>query len=179
MAIKKKAKGNFTVSLSELSQEIDLKDYLGRKPTANEKKLFAELAIDTIASRTLDTTDVNGESFAKYSEEYAKKKGVSVDSVDLFLDGDMLGGIGRRSSKEKTGSVFIQMKKGLQTRKAYNHNTGDTLVQREFFAITDDEAVSIAEAVREEKEDKKKNANGTTLAQLRDAVNSLGIEQVE
>ena len=34
----KRAKGEITVSLSEMSQEINLEDYLGREPTPEEKK---------------------------------------------------------------------------------------------------------------------------------------------
>ena len=185
MAIKKKAKGNFTVSLSELSQEINLKDYIGRKPTAKEKKLFADLAVDTMINRTLDTNDINGKKFKKYSKEYAELKGVTRSSVDLFLEGDMLENIGRRSSKEKAGSVFIQMKKGLQTKKAYNHNFGDTLPQREFFGVTDMEAKKIAKEIKQEKEIKIKNkaevttSATTTLAEIRAALDLLDIEQIE
>ncbi len=180
---KDKAKGSMVVSLSELSQEIDLKEYLGRKPSASEKKLFADLAVDTIANRTLDTDDINGIAFAKYSEAYAEKKGVTVNSVDLFLDGDMLGGIGRRSSKEKVGSVFLQMKKGLQTKKGYNHQVGDTLAQREFFGITDDEAKSIAREIKDNNIDEEikenRRSSGFSFADLRAALDLLDIEQTE
>jgi len=189
MAIKKKAKGNLNVSLSELSQEINLKDYIGRKPTAKEKQLFAELVVDTIINRTLDTNDINGANFTQYSPEYAEKKGVTVDSVDMFLKGDMLESIGRRSSKEKVGSVFIQMKKGTQTKKAHNHMTKQSkknpLPQREFFGVTDMEAKKIAKEIKQEKEIKiKKKAETTestttTLAELRAALDLLDIEQIE
>tara|TARA_R110002096_G_scaffold54460_2_gene140477 strand:- start:101 stop:679 length:579 start_codon:yes stop_codon:yes gene_type:complete len=190
---KKKAKGNLKVSLSELSQEINLKDYLGRKPTASEKKHFADLVVDTIQNRTLDTHDINGKKFKKYSKEYADFKGVTRDSVDLFLDGDMLENIGRRKSKEKSGSVFIQMKKGLQTKKGYNHNVGDTLAKREFFGVTDAEAKKISSEIRDKKADKpstlsllttkkaveETTQSGTSLAELRAALELLDIEQVE
>jgi hypothetical protein len=198
MAIKKKAKGNLNVSLSELSQEINLKDYIGRKPTAKEKQLFAELAVDTIINRTLDTNDINGKKFKKYSKEYAELKGVTRSSVDLFLEGDMLENIGRRSSKEKAGSVFIQMKKGLQTKKAFNHMTTKSdmnpLPQREFFGLTDMEAKKIAKEIKEDEttniqrvasavtattQTRATQTGTTTLAELRAALDLLDIEQVE
>lgn len=185
MAIKKKAKGNFTVSLSELSQEIDLKDYLGRKPSAKEKKLFAELAIDTIENRTLDGQTINGGKFKKYSKAYAELKGVTRDSVDMFLKGDMLENIDRRSSKEKAGTVFIQMKKGKETKKAFNHQSGDTLPKREFFGVTDKEAFKMANEIKDTKLDTPKlvasesASTGTSLAQLRAALDLLDIEQIE
>lgn len=172
MAAKKKAKGKLTVSLDELSQEIDLKEYLGRKPTANEKRLFAELAVDTIENRTLDGQTVNGGKFKKYSKSYADLKGVTRDSVDLFLKGDMLESINRRKSKEKAGSVFIQMKKGIQTKKGYNHNTGQTVPRREFFGITDAEASDLANQIKE-------SGKSTSISELKAALAMLDIEQVE
>ena len=167
--------GNLNVSLDEISQEIDLSELLGRKPTSNEKRLFAEIAIDTINTRTLDGKTVNGGSFKPYSAAYAKEKGVTRDSVDLFLEGDMLESISRRSSKEKSSTVFIQMEKGLQTKKAFNHNTGDTLPKREFFGITRNEAENIANQIAEQQQETTR----VTLADLRNALSLLDIEQTE
>lgn len=151
----KKLAGNKKVSLNEISQEINLKDYLGEKPTSEQKKLFAEIAKEVIENRTLDGSDINGKKFKKYTKKYAELKGVSRDSVDLFLVGEMLEGIGRRKSKEKTNTLFLQMKKGLQTKKAFNHDTGDTLAKREFFGITESEAKGIAKEVEKESSKKK------------------------
>lgn len=172
MPKKKLASGSINVSLDELSQEIDLQNYLGRKPTTREKQLFAELAIDTINNRTLDGQTVNGGKFKKYSKAYAEKKGVTRDSVDLFLDGDMLDSISRRASKEKASSVFIQMQKGLQTKKGFRHNTGDKgMTKREFFGVTDAEARQIAEQIKQEESVKR-----ISLADLRAALDLLDIE---
>ena len=110
---KKKANGKLVVSLTELSQNIDLESYLGEKPTESQKKKFVDIAIDVIETRTLDGKTINGGKFKKYSKAYAAEKGVTRSSVDLFLEGDMLESIGRRRSKESSGSAFIQMKKGL------------------------------------------------------------------
>jgi hypothetical protein len=190
MAKKKIAKGSLNVSLSELSQEIDLKDYLGRKPTKKEKQLFAELAVDTIENRTLDGRTINGGKFKKYSKSYAEFKGVTRDSVDLFLKGDMLENIDRRSSKEKAGTVFIQMKKGKETKKAFNHMTpksnANPLPQRQFFGLTDKEASKIAEEIKDTKikvpttqSAQTTQQTTTSLAQLRAALDLLDIEQIE
>jgi hypothetical protein len=181
MAKKKRAKGNMIVSLKQLSQDINLKEYLGDTPTAKQKKLFAELAIDVIENRTLDGRTINGGKFKKYSKEYADAKGVTRDSVDLFLKGKMLDGLGRRKSKEKSGTVFVQMKKGKETLKAFNHNTGDTLPKREFFGLTDEEAKAIAKEIAETKEEKRKASagTGTSLSELRAAIDLLDIEQVD
>jgi len=174
MPKKKIAKGSLNVSLDELSQEVDLASYLGRKPTANEKTAFAELAQAEIESRTLDGKTINGGKFKKYTKKYADLKGVTRDSVDLFLDGDMLDGIGRRKSKEKASTVFIQMKKGLQTKKGFNHNTGDTVPRREFFGLTNQEAQGIANSVKEVGESRKQSR-----ADLFRALELLDIEQTE
>jgi phage gpG-like protein len=173
---RKKKAGELNISLNEISQEVDLKKYLGRKPTASEKRAFAELAVDTINNRTLDGETINGGKFKKYSKAYAEFKGVTRDSVDMFLEGDMLESIGRRSSKEKVNTVFIQMEKGLQTKKAFNHQTGDTLPKREFFGLTDNEASEIANAIKEEN---VQSVTATTLTALREALDILDIEQIE
>lgn len=177
MARKKRAKGKINITLDELSQEVDLSEYLGRKPTSSEKELFADIAKATIESRTLDGKTINGGKFKKYSKTYADLKGVTRDSVDLFLKGDMLDGIGRRKSKEKSSTVYVQMKKGLQTKKSYNHNTGDTLPRREFFGLTDLEAKQIAEEIKEDEQ--AQESNGLSLLDLRAALDLLDIEQVE
>lgn len=178
MARKKIAKGSLNVSIDELSQEIDLASYLDRKPTASEKMAFAELVQASIESRTLDGLTINGGKFKKYSKKYADFKGVTRSSVDLFLDGDMLDGIGRRKSKEKSNTVFIQMKKGIETKKAFNHNTGDTLPKREFFGITDNEAKKIAAQIKEEKVEKESTPK-RSMSSLKSALDLLDIEQVE
>ena len=51
------------------------------------------------------------------------------------------------------------MKKGLQTKKSFNHDTGDTLPRREFFGITEAEAKEIAREVKKLKEEKNKDAS--------------------
>lgn len=168
--------GKKSVSLNEISQEIELDKYLGKKPTEAQKTLFAALAKDVIENRTLDGEDINGKKFKKYSKKYAELKGVTRDSVDLFLKGDMLDNIGRRKSKERANTLFMQMKKGVETKKSFNHDTGDTLPKREFFGITDVEAKEIAREVNNAvPSDTKKTI---TLAGIRDALSLLGIEQV-
>ena len=168
-----KLAGNKTQDISEVSQEIDLKKYLGDKPTGEQKRVFAEIAKDVIENRTLDGHDIHGKKFKRYSEEYAEAKGVTRDSVDLFLEGDMLENIGRRKSKEKTNTLFMQMKKGLQTKKSFNHDTGDKLPKREFFGITDKEAKDIAREVK-----KLNKKNKISFADLQAALALLDIEQI-
>jgi len=177
---KKKAKGSLTVSLNELSQEINLKDYLGRKPTAKEKKFFADLAIDTIENRSLDGKNINGKKFKKYSVEYAEFKGVTRDSVDMFLEGDMLESMKRNKKRESEETVYIHLADDLETKKGYNHMTrkskANPLPKREFFGLNDEEAKEIAKEIN--KKAKKKDSS-ISLAQLRASLDLLDIEQVE
>jgi len=70
--------------------------------------------------------------------------------------------------------VFIQMKKGLQTKKGFNHNTGDTVPRREFFGLTNQEAQGIANSVKEVGESRKQSR-----ADLFRALELLDIEQTE
>jgi hypothetical protein len=175
----KKAKGTMTVSLSELSQEIDLKEYLGRKPTAEEKRFFADLAIDTIENRSLDGKNINGKKFKQYTPEYAEFKGVTRDSVDMFLEGDMLDSMKRKKKRENESTVFIHLDNDLETKKGYNHMTrkskANPLPKREFFGLNDNEAREIAKEINKS----KKKDNSTSLAELRASLDLLDIEQVE
>ncbi len=170
-----KIAGNKKVSLQQISQEIDLKEYLGEKPTEEQKKLFSEIAKDVIQMRTLDGYDIKGKKFKRYTKEYAEEKGVSRNSVDLFLKGNMLDSIGRRKSKEKTNTLFLQMKKGIETKKSFNHDTGDTLAKREFFGITSDEAKQIAKEVDKLNTKKKK----LTLSQLQLAAAAIALGEID
>lgn len=169
----KRADGEIVVSLSEMNQEINLEKYLGREPTETEKQRFADLAIDTITTRTLDGKTINGGKFAKYSKAYADKKGVTQDSVDLFLDGDMLGSIRRRVEGEKQNTLMIALQED-QVPKGYNHNVGDTVKKRPWFGLTDLEAKAIANRINSSREPRQ-----LTLSELRERLSRLGIQQTE
>jgi hypothetical protein len=170
MPAKKKASGKYLVSLSEMSQEIDLETYLGYKPKARDARLFAELAIETIKNRTLDGQTINGGKFKKYSKKYADFKGVTQDSVDLFLEGDMLNSLDYEVVDNKP-KIYLD---DTEVPKGYNHNVGDTLPKRPWFGLTDSEAQNIAESIKETPTEKK-----ITLTDLRNALAMLGIEQTE
>jgi len=131
-----------------MSQEINLKRYLGRNPTESEIEAFAEEAIERINIRTLDGETVHGGAFKRYSKAYAEKKGVSQDSVDLFLDGKMLNAL---NYEQSDNGVKIVIDDNLETKKGFAHHTGDnSLPKRPWFGITTDEARQIAESVRED-----------------------------
>lgn len=141
-------------SLSEVSQEIDLEEILGRTPTDVEARQFIDDAINLIIERTQSGEDINGREFKRYSEDYAKLKGVGRGDVDLTLFGSMLAGIDGEFDR---GSVKLFVESD-QVPKAYNHNVGETLPKRTFFGLTDREIESIAGGlgvarIAEERED--------------------------
>lgn len=151
--------GNTNISQDKMSQTINLKIYLGRDATLQEKQRFIQVAIERINNRTLDGSTIHGGRFKKYSPEYARQKGVSESSVDLFLHGDMLGSL--EGSFDSTNMITIEVKGAVQIAKAYNHHVGDTLKKRPWFGITTAEARQIAIDIREADPQQE-----TTLASL-------------
>ena len=165
-----KLAGKKKISKDEMSQEINLKRYLGRNPTDNEKRLFGELAIEKINERTLDGKTIHGGKFKKYSKEYADLKGVTRDSVDLFLEGDMLDSL---ETSESGNRVKIEIGGAdVESKKGYNHHVGDTTKKRPWFGLTTEEARQIANEVKEE----KPRESRFTLAEIRAALEALDIE---
>ena len=133
------------ITISSVSQEIDLTDAFGREPTREEAQEFAEMARDLVIDRTQNSTKRGGGKFEKYSKDYAKFKGSS--EVDLTLFGDMLESIDSRVSGSKA-FIFVPPSDELNTKKAYNHHVGDTVPARPFFGLTNDEAREIADQTR-------------------------------
>lgn len=167
--------------MDELRQTINLRNRLGRKPTIDELEAFAQEAIEEINQRTLDGTTVDGGSFVPYSEDYAEKKGVSRNSVDLFLEGDMLNNLTYDIDPDR-GVVEILLT-GEEAAKGYNHHVGDTLPRRRWFGLTPDEVESIANQVAEDVDSDDTQATtrqqdaGITLADLQAAVSQLFFEE--
>ena len=131
-------------STKKVAQKFNLKDLLGYKPSEAQKELFFNLAVDKMVNRTASGRDISGRSFTPYSESYAEKKGVSRNSVDLILTGDMLGSF--ESSSTQPNMVEIKIE-GEEAPKAYNHDVGDTLPRREFFGFNSED--DLADVVRE------------------------------
>lgn len=167
----KRAKGEITTTLSEVSQEIDVAHYLGDNPTNKQKVLFSELAVSVIENRTLDGKTINGGKFKKYTQKYADLKGVTRDSVDMFGEGDMFDSIDRDTNSETDKTIHLEVAEGVNTKKAFNHTTGDTNPKREWWGLTDSEAKSIAKVVKS-----KKKKKAISLAEVKAALDLLDIE---
>lgn len=159
----------------EVSQKFNLKKLLGYEPNERQKELFYNLVVDRIVERTAGGKSIDNRNFARYSENYAKKKGVSRDSVDLILEGDMLSSINPETQKNV---IKIKMQEGVETLKAYNHNVGDTLPKRTFFGVTDKEVKSIikdVDSLADQKAKDQKESIVLNLAEIRAALNELDI----
>ncbi|PJB54248.1 MAG: hypothetical protein CO099_02645 [Bdellovibrio sp. CG_4_9_14_3_um_filter_39_7] len=149
MAVSKVSK-----SQQKIAQKIDLEDILGREPTPNERERFIQEAIDFMISRTQSGEDRNGKEFKAYTKDYAELKGVSRGDVDLTLFGDMLLSI---EGENLGGEVEIKIE-GEEAAKAYGHITGfkghptipNGKYKRDFFGLSNDEAIFIAEGIRDE-----------------------------
>ena len=154
-------------SKKEVSQTFNLKKLLGYEPSERQKEAFFELAVNKMVDRTTSGKDIDNRKFTKYSKEYAEKKGVSRTSVDLVLDGNMLSSF--EQSKQQKNLIKIKMQEGKETLKAFNHNVGDTLPQRQFFGFKDEKQIKdVLKQVDSIKETGRESA--LNLAELRAAV---------
>ena len=104
----------------EISQTFNLKKMLGETPSVEQKELFYELAIEKMVDRTVGGDDVNKKKFKAYEPDYAKQKGVPVDSVDLVLSGEMLNSFEDHSGVNNVKIEVINDQLG----KAYGHLSG-------------------------------------------------------
>lgn len=164
--------GRRVITRSKSEQRVNLKELLGRVPSDAEKDLFTRRAVELINQRTLDGKDLEGKTFTPYSAAYADKKGVSRTSVDLFLEGDMLGSI--KKINETKNTVSFGITDSEEAAKSENHNKGVSLPKREFFGITRSEAKKIADEVSTG-EPQEEQPRRRTLAELRDALAAISL----
>lgn len=141
-------------SLTEVSQEINLSELLGREPTPTEKEAFISEAIDLMIERTQSGVDLNGKKFKPYTKEYAEFKGVSRGDVDLTLFGSMLSSLDGAADND---SVTLFINDETETAKAFGHISGfeghptipNGKYKRKFFGINENEAELIAAKIEE------------------------------
>lgn len=159
-------------SKKEVSQRYNLKNLLGYEPSQEQKELFYNLAVDKMVERTTSGNDIDGIRFTPYSPSYAESKGVSKDSVDLVLTGEMLSSF--QESQKQKNVVKIKLADGEQTLKGYNHNVGDTLPKRTFFGFKSEsdirDIIQTVDSVREVEQE------SIDLSELRSAIRSLSIQ---
>lgn len=140
-ALKKKS------NVNDHSIEIDVSKITGKRRMSDDlKEDVAYAVIDTIVDRTRSGKSLNGGNFRKLSKAYAELKGTT--KVNLTLDGDMLDELDIISIKGN--KVKIGWDDTLQSNKAFNHDTGDTLPKREFFGATETELKKIAKEFKDD-----------------------------
>lgn len=134
-----------TITLSEVSLEVEILSDGNFGDVINQ---IAFEVIDYIVQRTESGLDVRGNSFKNYSESYKNSEnfeafGKSTGDVNLVQEGNMINSI---QIIEAYDNYFkIGYTDELNTLKAFNHNTGDTVPRREFFGINKKEMNSILE----------------------------------
>ena len=147
--------GKQKLSKSEVSLTLELDELFDFDFTGHEalRAEIAESILDTIVERTVDDgRGVNGRKFKIYDKDYAIEKGVPRSAVDLYLSGDMMETIEDRSDSVNT--LKLQVKEGVDTLKALNHNTKkdsvNKLPKREFMGIQKKEINRIKREYRSE-----------------------------
>lgn len=135
------------LTLGEVSQTIDFGEVFDADLSANRdlKLAIGQAIIDRIRERTQDSKDVNGRTFAGYDEDYKDsdtfKAFGKTSKVDMTLTGNMLSQMDIVA--EDSNAIKIGWDDETETKKAYNHNTGDTVTKRQFFGITVQELAQI------------------------------------
>lgn len=159
-----------TLTLDEVSQTIDLNQITG-VDLSERPDLVLELGqkiIDKVLERTSNGKDVSEKPFAQYSDQYKDSRRFKLlkdtSKVNMQLTGEMLGDmdiIDTDPSKFKFG-----FRDEAETKKAFNHNTGDTVPKRQFFGIRSKDLKEIVQELRPEIKaikERKKQASRTAL----------------
>ena len=167
------------ISKDEISQSYDLKKLLDQNKVSKEQRdLFYQLVVDKIVDRTTGGKDINRKNFTPYSEKYAERKGVDVNSVDLVLTGDMLSSI-ERDQSVGSGRVKIKLD-GDEAEKAYYHTTGGKVPIRDFFGFDDsDDLKGIIRQVKRlqpREQEQEQEQPGIDLAELRSIIDAIRVD---
>jgi hypothetical protein len=128
------------ISLDEVSYlfEIPLEDV----PESVREELVDEVGAYLVES-ILDYVGeakspvAGGKYKATLNQAYADREKAGDDTANLDLNGDMLQALTFEPDYEN-GTVKIGIFDSSQTPKAYNHNVGDTLPQRQFIPKEDE-----------------------------------------
>ena len=168
---------------NKIKQRFNLKKLLGYSPSQQQKELFYELAVDKMVQRTASGKDINNENFKPYTKEYAAKKGVSRNAVDLILTGDMLNSI----EKDAPGDfVDIQIASD-ETGKAHGNITGSygkpsgsKAKARDFFGFKKEEdlidVISQVDSIKESDTAPTIASQAVDLVSLRQAIREIEVE---
>lgn len=161
MPTKKTKNLSLKLTLDDVSQTIDLKKTFGfdfsKQPEL--KELIGQEIIEFMLDRIAKGKGIGGKKLSpKYSKEYIgslefKSFGKKRSPINMELKGDMLASIDILEAKGN--KVKIGFDDNLETKKAFNHNTGDSkgMPKRPFFGINEKELSSIKSELKSELED--------------------------
>ena len=155
-----------TFSKKKVAQKFNLEELFGvsfsGRPDLREE--VGQALMDVMLDRTAEGKAIGGEkSLQRYSKEYKDSDAYAdhrkTGKVNMELTGRMMDSIDMKTS---TNEVEIFVGKGVDTKKAYNHNKGDTVPKRDFFGLQKRE---IADVKKQFSKDfaaiKKKSTKGT------------------
>jgi len=122
-------------------QKFNLKEIFGEdfSDMPELKDAIGQAIIDKIVKRTEAGLAIGGKrelkAYAKaYKDSLAfKAAGKKPGEVNMELTGDMMGLLD--IIDESTNTISVGWDDELQSAKAFNHNTGDTLPKRPFFGL--------------------------------------------
>lgn len=123
------------IKKNKISYKIDLEAELEELPPGIRKgvaKEVGDFVLEEIARFTAsEISPVTGEPFKELDPKYAARKKAegAGSAADLTLTGSMLGSIRVKPTKKDVELIITD---NLQKKKAFNHNTGDTLPKRSF-----------------------------------------------
>lgn len=130
------------ITPQKFSYNLDLTDELSDVPRSKHKMLkkrVGKLILKEIESTTRkQRSPVDGESYPRLSPKYKikKRKAGKGTKADLHLNNKMIRSIKEHNTRE---GVKFEITKKKEIPKAFNHNIGDTVPQRQ---IMPDEELS-------------------------------------
>lgn len=183
-----KPTGTLKLSLDEVSQTINLSEIAG-VDLSNDPSLVNQIGqdiIDYMVARVQDGKGIGGVTLkAPYSKDYlssdiAKAYDKKADPINMTLTGDMLGSIDLVNDDADKLKIAIDGS-DVDTKKAYNHNVGDTVPRRPFFGVDKSELEDILaahqddiQAIKDEKANTKQSIlDGLQQQSLIDIINNV------
>lgn len=127
------------ITKSKILFELDLSSRLSQIPRSKRTQAKSDAGVELLnailADVSVSKSPVNGGRFEKLSKEYKKikKKKTGRSIADLRLKSDMLNSLIVENS---ANGIRVKITDSTEKKKAFNHNTGDTLPPRKF--IPDD-----------------------------------------
>lgn len=132
---------NIKLTKKEVSQEIDLEEIAGVDLSGDPslKEVIGQALIDVIVERSKSGKDIDRTPFKKYPKSYKESDQYAAfgktSNVNMDLTGNMLSDI---DVKPAPGSIIkLGFRDSVNNAKSFNHMTGDTVKQRQFFGLRD------------------------------------------